>query len=243
MNATTSTLHIQNPALKTRATAERQFADYAGGYIVATHWLTGGILAALAVIAVLGWLLVQTQRHYAQWKPLVLREYADGRVDVQSYDQATFRATNTLVQHFLSRFVELHFTRQSRTALERDYTNSLKFLDPRLQHVPIGLDDTTEAMQGFIRDRSAKEIEVVAKKVTLEDVRQAGAGSDARILGGKASVDFTKVYVEPTNTNARTTKTFTAQILFDVLTDVPNHFVPVNPIGLQISHIRVDESF
>lgn len=238
MNATTE-LPIQNPALKTPAAAERQWAEYAGGYIVATHWLTGGLIAALAVVAVLAWSLVQTQRHYAEWKPLVMREYADGRVDVLSYDQVTFRATETLVQHFLSRFVELHFTRQSRTALERDYTNSLKFLEPRLQHVPLGPDDTTEAMQGFIRDRSSREIEVVAKKVTLADVRQAAA----RILGGKASIDFTKYYIEPTNTNARTAKTFTAQLVFDVLPDVPNHFIPVNPIGLQISHIHVDESF
>ena len=36
---------------------------------------------------------------------------------------------------------------------------------------------------------------------------------------------------------------FTAQIVFEVLTDVPNHFIPVNPIGLHISHMRVDESF
>lgn len=239
----TSNVAIQNAALKTPATAERQWAEYAGGYIVAAHWLTGGLLVAIAVIAVLGWSLVQTQRHYAQWKPLVMREYADGRVDVLSYDQATFRATETLVQHFLSRFVELHFTRQSRTALERDYTNSLKFLEPRLQHVPIGADDTTDALQGFIRDRSAKEIETVAKKVTLEDVRQAGTGADTRIVGGKASIDFMKAYIEPNNTNARTTKTFTAQVVFEVLADVPNHFIPVNPIGLQITHIHVDESF
>src|SRR4051812_32333407 len=190
---------IQNPTLKTPATAERQWAEYAGGYIVAAHWLSGGLVAAVAVIAVLAWSLVQTQRHYAQWKPLVMREYADGRVDVLSYDQATFRATETLVQHFLARFVELHFARQSRTAIERDYTNSLKFLEPRLQHVPIGADDTTDALQVFIRDRSAKEVETVAKKVTLADVQTAGVGADARIRSGKASVDFVNYYIQPNN--------------------------------------------
>ena len=34
-----------------------------------------------------------------------------------------------------------------------------------------------------------------------------------------------------------------AQVVFEVLADVPNHFIPVNPIGLQVTHIHVDESF
>lgn len=240
----TVTDRIQNAELKTPETAARAWAEYSGGYVVLARWQTVGLVVAVGIIIMLSWLLVSTHRHYENYKPLVMREYVDGRVEVLSYDQATFRPTETLVRHFLARFIELHFSRQSRTALARDYASSLMFLADRIRHRPLSADDTPEAIEAFVKDPSSSEVAVVTTKVTLSDVvREATSTGDARIIGGKASVDFTKQSLYATDQAERTAKTYTAQVVFDVLPTVPNHFIPVNPIGLQINSIVIDEAF
>ena len=59
----------------------------------------------------------------------------------------------------------------------------------------------------------------------------------------KASVDFDKRYFAPGTRQERKRETFVAQIDFVLRDAVPNAFIRVNPLGLQITYFRVDQAF
>src|SRR5215475_1348214 len=59
----------------------------------------------------------------------------------------------------------------------------------------------------------------------------------------KASVSFQKRLYSPGTRQERAPQTFIAQIDFGLRDRVPNEFVRVNPLGLQISYFRVDQAF
>jgi type IV secretory pathway component VirB8 len=59
----------------------------------------------------------------------------------------------------------------------------------------------------------------------------------------KASVSFQKLLYAPGTRQERGRQTFIAQIDFTMRDRVPNEFVRVNPLGLQISYFRVDQAF
>ena len=54
---------------------------------------------------------------------------------------------------------------------------------------------------------------------------------------------FQKVFYTPGTRTERTRETDIAQISFTLRDRVPNGFVRVNPLGLQISYFRVDQAF
>ena len=59
----------------------------------------------------------------------------------------------------------------------------------------------------------------------------------------KASVDFDKRYVGGGTRQERKRETYVAQIDFVLRDAIPNAFVRVNPLGLQITYFRVDQAF
>ena len=59
----------------------------------------------------------------------------------------------------------------------------------------------------------------------------------------KASVTFQKVYYAPGTRTERQRESYVAQIDFALRDRVPNAFVRVNPLGLQIAYFRVDQAF
>jgi type IV secretory pathway component VirB8 len=59
----------------------------------------------------------------------------------------------------------------------------------------------------------------------------------------KAAVTFQKVLYSPGTRTERTRQTHVAQIDFVLREQVPNEFVRVNPLGLQIAYFRVDQAF
>ena len=56
----------------------------------------------------------------------------------------------------------------------------------------------------------------------------------------KAAVSFQKVLYTPGLRTERSHETYVAQIDFTLRDRVPNAFVRVNPLGVQISYFRVD---
>jgi len=56
-------------------------------------------------------------------------------------------------------------------------------------------------------------------------------------------VAFQKVTYTPGTRNERDRRTFVAQIDFVFRDHVPNDFVRVNPLGLEIGYFRVDQAF
>ncbi len=59
----------------------------------------------------------------------------------------------------------------------------------------------------------------------------------------KAAVTFQKVYYTPGTRAERARETYVAQVDFVIRPHVPNEFVRVNPLGLQITYFRVDQAF
>ena len=59
----------------------------------------------------------------------------------------------------------------------------------------------------------------------------------------KAAVTFQKVYYSPGTRSERSRETYVAQVDFVLRDAVPNEFVRVNPLGLQIAYFRVDQAF
>jgi type IV secretory pathway component VirB8 len=59
----------------------------------------------------------------------------------------------------------------------------------------------------------------------------------------KASVSFQKVVYAPGTRAERARETYVAQVDFVMRDHVPNGFVRVNPLGLQITYFRVDQAF
>jgi type IV secretory pathway component VirB8 len=59
----------------------------------------------------------------------------------------------------------------------------------------------------------------------------------------KAAVTFQKVYYTPGTRHERARETHVAQIDFVMRDHVPNEFIRVNPLGLQIAYFRVDQAF
>jgi type IV secretory pathway component VirB8 len=59
----------------------------------------------------------------------------------------------------------------------------------------------------------------------------------------KAAINFQKVFYSPGTRHERARETYVAQVDFALRDHVPNAFVPVNPLGLQVSYFRVDQAF
>ena len=67
--------------------------------------------------------------------------------------------------------------------------------------------------------------------------------SELGTLPFKAAVTFQKVYYTPGTRSERNRETYVAQVDFVLREHVPNEFVRVNPLGLQIAYFRVDQAF
>src|SRR2546425_1026693 len=59
----------------------------------------------------------------------------------------------------------------------------------------------------------------------------------------KAAVTFQKLVYTPGTRAERARQTYVAQVDFVIRGHVPNEFVRVNPLGLQVTYFRVDQAF
>jgi hypothetical protein len=98
-----------------------------------------------------------------------------------------------------------------------------------------------------VRDeRSQKQMTVVSKLMKSDEVDvivQNVSLSELSKPPFKASVNFQKVLYTPGTRHERARETYIAQIDFVLREHVPNAFVRVNPLGLQVTYFRVDQAF
>jgi len=218
---------------KTIENAKRQFVElYGSALVLNTYLKIALLLVSLVAVGLLG-LNFRTQAKYANVKPLVIRIDEVGRAEAVAYDAATYKPQMPELRYFLTRFVATHFSRL-RATIQRDYPDSLFFLDSRLADATIAQNEQTRAMETFLTNPSADEIEVEVKNVTFVELGKPPY---------KASVDFEKVMYAPGTRQERKRETHVAQIDFVLRDAVPNAFVRVNPLGLQITYFRVDQAF
>ena len=218
---------------KTIENAKRQFVElYGSALVLNTYLKIALILLTLLALGLVG-LNFRTQAKYANVKPLVIRIDDVGRAEAVAYDAAAYRPQAPELRYFLTRFVATHFSRL-RATIQRDYPDSLFFLDPALANATIAQNEQSRVMESFLSSPSEDEVDIDVKNVTFGELSKSPY---------KASVDFDKRYFNPGTRQERKRETYVAQIDFVLRDAVPNAFIRVNPLGLQITYFRVDQAF
>ena len=164
---------------------------------------------------------------------LVVRIDDVGRAEAVVYDASRYQPQPPELRYFLTQFVVKHFSR-IRSTLQREYPDSLFFLNPALADATIAQNDQTRVLEMFVTNPTADEIEVAVQNVSL---------SELSATPFKAAVTFQKLYYTPGTRSERNRETYVAQVDFVLREHVPNEFVRVNPLGLQIEYFRVDQAF
>jgi type IV secretory pathway component VirB8 len=126
-----------------------------------------------------------------------------------------------------------HFSR-IRSTVQREYPDSLFFLDPALTEATIAQNEQSRTLETFLTNPAADENDVVVQNVSLSELTKSPY---------KAAVTFQKVLYTPGIRTERSRQTYVAQVDFVLRDRVPNEFVRVNPLGLQITYFRVDQAF
>ena len=228
MNATVADL---NP--KTLENAKRQFVElYGSALVMNTYLKIALVLVSLVALGLLG-LDFHTTARYSQMKPLVIRIDDVGHAEAVQYDATRYQPQPPELRYFLTQFVVKHFSR-IRATVQREYPDSLLFLEPALADATIAQNDQSHVIETFLTKPSTDEVDVVVQNVSLSELTSAPF---------KAAVTFQKVYYTPGTRHERARETHVAQIDFVMRDHVPNEFIRVNPLGLQIAYFRVDQAF
>ena len=228
MNATVADL---NP--KTLDSAKRQFVElYGSALVMNTYLKIALVLVSLVALGLLG-LNFHTTAKYSQVKPLVIRIDDVGRAEAVQYDAAGYQPQAPEMRYFLTQFIVKHFSRL-RATVQREYPDSLFFLEPALADATIAQNEQSRVLETFLTNPSADEVDIVVQNVSLSELAKPPY---------KASVSFQKLLYSPGTRQERARQTFIAQIDFSLRDHVPNEFIRVNPLGLQVSYFRVDQAF
>jgi type IV secretory pathway TrbF-like protein len=218
---------------KTLENAKRQFVElYGSALVMNTYLKIALLLVSLLALGLLG-LDFYIASKYARVKPLVVRIDSVGRAEAVQYDATSYQPQAPEIRYFLTQFVVKHFSR-IRATVEREYPDSLLFLEQSLADATIAQNQQSRAIETFVASRSADEVDVVVQNVSLSELAKPPY---------KASVAFQRVVYTPGTRHERSRQTFVAQIDFVFRDHVPNEFVRVNPLGMEIRYFRVDQAF
>ena len=218
---------------KTMEGARRQFVELYGSALVMNTYLKIALVLVSLVAVALVALNYHTASRFANVKPLVIRIDEVGRAEAVQYDATRYQPQAPELRYFLTQFVVKHFSR-IRSTVQREYPDSLFFLEPALADATIAQNDQSRALETFVTNPSSDEIDVQVQNVSLSELTKPPY---------KAAVTFQKVHYAPGTRAERQRETFVAQVDFSLRDHVPNEFVRVNPLGLQIDYFRVDQAF
>jgi len=218
---------------KTMEGARRQFVELYGSALVMNTYLKIALVLVSLVAVALVALNYHTASRFANVRPLVIRIDEVGRAEAVQYDATRYQPQAPELRYFLTQFVVKHFSR-IRSTVQREYPDSLFFLEPALADATIAQNDQSRALETFVTNPSSDEIDVQVQNVSLSELTKPPY---------KAAVTFQKVHYAPGTRAERQRETFVAQVDFSLRDHVPNEFVRVNPLGLQIDYFRVDQAF
>src|SRR3954471_4674671 len=214
--------------------ARRQYVELFGSALVMNTYLKIAVLALSLVASGLIALNVHTARRFTQLKPLVVRFDEVGRAQAVAYDALTYKPAGPApeLKYFLVQFITKHYGRM-RATVKTQYAESLFFLESALAEATIAHDRQTQTLEKFLTDTS-DEIEIQVKNVTLDELKDPPY---------RATVEFDRVYYAVGNRQEHARDTCVAHLTFVVRDQVPNAAVPVNPLGLTVTYVRVDQAF
>src|ERR1700752_2764914 len=166
--STTATVGDLNP--KTLDSAKRQFVELYGSSLVMNTYLKLALL--LVSLLALGLLALnfRTQAAAADVKPLVVRIDDVGRAEAVQYDASAYTPQAPELRYFLTQFVVKHFSR-IRATVQREYPDSLFFLEPTLADATIAQNDQSHALEGFLTNPADNEGDIAVQNVSLTEIR------------------------------------------------------------------------
>src|SRR5438067_13680971 len=155
---------------KTLESAKRQFVEvYGSALVMNTYLKIALVLLALVALGLVG-LNFHTMSQYANMKPLVVRIDDVGRAEAVQYDATAYQPQAPELRYFLTQFVVKHFSR-IRSTVQREYPDSLFFLEPALADATIAQNDQTHALEAFLTNPAENEVDIAVQNVSLTEVR------------------------------------------------------------------------
>src|SRR5207342_1779666 len=155
---------------KTLENAKRQFVElYGSALVMNTYLKIALLLTALLALGLLG-LNFRTAARAATIKPLVVRIDEVGRAEAVQYDATSYQPQPPELRYFLTQFVVKHFSR-IRSTVQREYPDSLFFLEPTLADATIAQNDQTHALEAFLTNPAENEVDIAVQNVSLTEVR------------------------------------------------------------------------
>jgi type IV secretory pathway TrbF-like protein len=218
---------------KTLENAKRQFVELYGSALVLNTYLKIALVLLSLVALGLVVLNFHTASKYADVKPLVVRIDDVGRAEAVQYDASGYQPQAPELRYFLTQFIVKHFSR-IRSTIQREYPDSLFFLEPSLANATIAQNEQSRALETFLTNGGEDEVDIAVQNVSLSELTKPPY---------KAAVTFQKLFYTPGTRAERARETYIAQVDFVIRGHVPNEFVRVNPLGLQVSYFRVDQAF
>src|SRR5256714_8242571 len=154
---------------KTLDGAKRQFVELYGSSLVMNTYLKLAVVPLALVALGLVALNFRTVATYANVKPLVVRIDDVGRAEAVQYDATAYQPQPPELRYFLTQFVVKHFSR-IRSTLQREYPDSLFFLEPALADATIAQNEQSRVLEMFVTNPSADEVEVLVQNVSLSEL-------------------------------------------------------------------------
>ena len=218
---------------KTLDSAKRQFVElYGSALIMNTYLKIALVLVSMVAVGLIA-LNFRTAAQAASVKPLIVRIDDVGRAEAVQYDATAYKPQTAELRYFLTQFVVKHFSR-IRSTVQREYPDSLFFLAPALAEATMAQNEQSRTLETFLTSAAAEEVDITVQNVSLSELTTPPF---------KASVNFQQVYYTPGVRTERGRETYVAQVNFTLQDRIPNAFVRVNPLGLQITYFRVDQAF
>lgn len=212
--------------------ARSKYLEQYASVLVTGRYLRIGVLALAAVCLALVILNIKTFQAFQNFKPLVIRISEVGRAEAISYDSLSYQPHAAELKYFLMQFVIRYYGR-IRATVRENFARSLYFLDGRLADATMEANKKNKTIETFLAGQG-EEIDIDVKNVAIEDLRQAPY---------KATVDFEKIYYAGRDSIEARREKYVASFVFVVRDQVPNAWIPVNPLGLTISYFREDQAF
>jgi type IV secretion system protein VirB5 len=234
MTATTKQLQTNQYTVSrdlTRA-AERYLEQY-GDPIVMNTYLKVTILVLAGIVLLLGVLVYRSQMALVNVHPMVIRVNDVGHAEAVDYRDLKYRPQEAENKYYLSRWAELYFGR-NRYAIQRDFTNSLYFMNADVQRAVIEQERKDRTIDSFVRDATQPFVDIEVKNVILDDLRQSPYS---------ARIEFVKVFTNPADHTELKRQRWTASVTYVFRSIVQNNEIQVNPLGLTLVKFRADQAF
>jgi len=213
--------------------AKRLYLESCGDPMVTNTYLKIALALLSVVCVALALIDLRTLRTFRDFRPLVIRIDDVGRAEAINYHNFEYKPQDAEAKYFLSEFCSLYY-RRNRYTIQDDFSKSLYFLDGKLANGIFDAYRKDDVIKKFITNTAAPEIDVDVQKVSLEGMQTSPF---------RATVDFYMVYYSPADHSELKRDLYTASFVFVFKSQVPNEWIPINPLGLTITYFREDEAF